>query len=174
MKAILRSGFLALAIMALAVSADAGPFEEGLAAYKQGDYPTALQFWRPLAEQGNPAAQFNLGFMYGNGRGEAEDDAEAVKWYSKAAEQGVVGAMFLIGSTYASGGRGVPPNLVPANMWFNIAAAYGDENGRKQRDFWARFLTPDQLADAERMTREWLEKHQQPSNSFSKIPRPRP
>ena len=39
MKAILRSGFLALAIMALAVPASAGPFEDGAVAYQRGDYP---------------------------------------------------------------------------------------------------------------------------------------
>ena len=38
MKAILRSGFLALAIMALAVPASAGLFEDGLTAYQRGDY----------------------------------------------------------------------------------------------------------------------------------------
>ena len=41
MKTILRSGFLALAIMALAVPANAGPFEDGLAAVERGDYATA-------------------------------------------------------------------------------------------------------------------------------------
>ncbi len=52
MKAILRSGFIALAIMALAVPANAGPLEDGVAAYERGDYAAALKFLRPLAEQG--------------------------------------------------------------------------------------------------------------------------
>ncbi len=64
MKAILQYGFLALAIMALAVPANAGPLEDGLAAYESKDYATALKLWRPLAEQGNADAQNNLGFMY--------------------------------------------------------------------------------------------------------------
>ena len=52
MKAILRTGFLALAIMlALTVPANAGPYEDGKAAYESKDYSTALKFWRPLAEQ---------------------------------------------------------------------------------------------------------------------------
>ena len=53
MKAILRSGFLALAIMALTVPTNAGPVEDGLAAAERGDYAAALKFWQPLAEQGN-------------------------------------------------------------------------------------------------------------------------
>lgn len=37
--------------------AAAGPVEEGVAAYKRGDYATALRLWRPLAEQGDPRAR---------------------------------------------------------------------------------------------------------------------
>ena len=88
MKAILRTGFLALAIMALAVPANAGPFEDGWDAYQRSDYATALEFWRPLADQGDAEAQFNLGVMYESGQGVPQDDAEAVKWFQKAAEKG--------------------------------------------------------------------------------------
>ena len=62
MKAILRSGFLALAIMALAVPARAGPLEDGKAAYERKDYATALRLLRPLAERGDARAQGGLGF----------------------------------------------------------------------------------------------------------------
>ena len=89
MKAILRSGFLALAIMAMAVPAYAGPYEDGLAAYEREDYATALKFWRPLAEQGNADAQFNLGGMYDSAEGVPYDYAEVAKWYRKAADQGL-------------------------------------------------------------------------------------
>jgi len=51
MKAILRSGFLALTIMlASVVPANAGPWEDGVAAYNRGDYAGALKFWRPLGQ----------------------------------------------------------------------------------------------------------------------------
>ncbi len=80
MKAILRSGFLALAIMlALAIPANAGPYEDGVAAYARDDYATALKFWRPLAEQGYAEAQINLGFLYENGQGVPQDYAEAAQ-----------------------------------------------------------------------------------------------
>ncbi len=63
-------------------------FNAGLAAYKQGDYATALREWNPLAKQGDANAQNNLGFMYYKGHGVPQDYAEAVKWFRKAAEQG--------------------------------------------------------------------------------------
>ena len=47
----------------------AGPYEDALAAYDRGDYATALRLMRPLAEQGNARAQFNLGVMYTKGQG---------------------------------------------------------------------------------------------------------
>ncbi len=75
----------------------AGPLEEGAAAYQRGDYATALRLLRPLAEQGDAAAQNNLGVISANGRGVPQDDAEAAKWFRLAAEQGLVEAQF--GST---------------------------------------------------------------------------
>ena len=95
MKAILRSGFLAVAVMlALAVPANAGPLEDGLVAYYTDDYAKALRILRPLAEQGDIRAQNLLGNIYAEGKGVPEDYAEAVKWYRKAAEQGDASAQY--------------------------------------------------------------------------------
>ena len=58
----------------------AGPFEDGLVAVNKGDYATALRLWRPLAEQGNASAQFNLGVIYENGQGVMQDHAAAGSW----------------------------------------------------------------------------------------------
>ena len=71
----------------LAAPAWAG-FDEGVAAYERGDYATALREFRPLADQGDAAAQYNLGIMYSEGRGVQQGDAEAVRWFRKAAPVG--------------------------------------------------------------------------------------
>ena len=60
-------------------------FDEGLAAYRRGDYATALREWRPLAEQGDADAQYNLGVMYEHGQGVPQDYAHAHMWYNLAA-----------------------------------------------------------------------------------------
>jgi len=57
---------------------------EALAAYQRGDYAMALREWRPLAEQGNATAQFNLGNMYIIGLGVPLDYAQAHMWYNLA------------------------------------------------------------------------------------------
>jgi len=88
-KAIFRGGFLALAIMlASAVPADAGPYEDGVAAANRGDHATALKFWEPLAEHGDAKAQVNLGVLYQYGRGVPQDYAAAHMWFTLAAAQG--------------------------------------------------------------------------------------
>lgn len=56
----------------------AGFRRPGLRAAQEGDFATALKEWTPLAEQGDAAAQFNLGLMYATGQGVPQDDAEAV------------------------------------------------------------------------------------------------
>src|SRR5687767_12520940 len=81
---------LGIAVCVLAQPAVAGPLEDGVAAYDRGDYATALQFLRPLAERGLAYAQFNLGVMYERGRGVPQDYAKAAKWFRLAAEQGEV------------------------------------------------------------------------------------
>ncbi len=57
------------------------------------------------ALQGDAVAQYNLGWMYANGNGVPQDDAEAVKWYKKAAEQGDADAQFNLDIMYAVGGQ---------------------------------------------------------------------
>src|SRR3989337_2079662 len=65
-----------------------GEMDDGVAAYKKGDFATAIKKFRKLAEQGGAEAQNNLGAMYHEGEGVPQDYKEAVKWFRKAAEQG--------------------------------------------------------------------------------------
>jgi uncharacterized protein len=50
-------------VVALSGTAQAQDYDKGVAAYNAGDYATARQEWRPLAEQGDAEAQFSLGIM---------------------------------------------------------------------------------------------------------------
>ncbi len=77
---------------------------------------------RRVAEQGDAAAQFDLGLMYLKGEGVPQDHAEAVKWYRRAAEQGLAEAQFNLGLMYDKG-EGVPQDYVAAHMFFNLAGA---------------------------------------------------
>ncbi|RMD65384.1 MAG: sel1 repeat family protein, partial [Alphaproteobacteria bacterium] len=86
-------GVFALVIAAAFLVAFAGPFgpgslwaqggyEDGMAAYEDGDYLRAVKIWRPLAEAGDANAQYGLGKLYETGGGDlARDYARAAKWY---------------------------------------------------------------------------------------------
>ena len=100
-------------------------FWDGFAALNRGDYATAFREMRPLAEQADADAQYNLGLMYRNGWGIPENDSEAVKWYRKAAEQGFAQAQSNLGHIYAEG-LGVAANNIKAYMWSSLAKAQGN------------------------------------------------
>ncbi|HHF3816987.1 TPA: tetratricopeptide repeat protein, partial [Haemophilus influenzae] len=99
-------------------------FQQGLTAYEQSNYQTAFKLWLPLAEQGNAKAQYNLGVMYGNGRGVKQDYFKAVNWYRKAAEQGHADAQLNLGYMYEKG-RGVKQDDFEAVKWYRQAAEQG-------------------------------------------------
>lgn len=58
---------------------------------------------------------------------------------------------------YANG-QGVPKDYALAYMWWNLGAAGGNENGGKNRDIVATRMTPAQIAEAQRLSREWKPK----------------
>ena len=114
-------GVLVLTQAALAAApAHAGPFDDGIDAYYQNDFAKALRLWLPLAEDGNPNAQNNLGAMHENGQGIAADMQEAARWYRRAAEQAHTDAQMNLGRLYSTG-QGVPQDLVRAHMWLTIS-----------------------------------------------------
>lgn len=151
MKALIASLLFALSVG----TAAAGPFEDGDAAYKRGDYATALKLWQPLADQGNATAQNNIGVMYDLGRGVPQDYAEALRWYKLAAAQGDAKAQYNLAAYYGNG-QGVPQDNVKAHLWFNLAAAKGEPAAAMYRDVVARKMTPQQIAEAQKRARECL------------------
>ena len=119
---------LAAIILGLSFAAPmaAGPLEDADAALKRRDYTTAVRLNRPLAEQGDANAQYNLGVFYDNG-------------------------------------LGVPQDKVRAYMWFNLSAAQGRDGAAAFRDLIARRMTPAQIAEAQKLAREWKPNTQSPS-----------
>ena len=103
----------------------AADFKKGLDAAKKGNFETALKEWRPLAEQGDSYAQYNLGLMYDYGEGVIEDDTQAIYLFRKAAEQGHAKAQYNLGVMYESG-RGIAKDDTQAVYWFRKAAEQGE------------------------------------------------
>jgi TPR repeat protein len=129
-------------------------FQAGLDAYQKGDYVTAAKEWRPLADDGDPGSQFNLGLLFLDGHGVPQSYAEAVNWFRRAAEQDYVPAQHNLGAMYGSG-QGVKRDYVQAYKWLNICAAKGNSGCVTQRDLLSKKLKPGQIAEAQRLATQF-------------------
>ena len=129
-------------------------FDKGRAAYKRGDYATALLELTPLAEQGNGDAALTLASMYWfGGKGVPVDKKAMIKWYRVAAEQGNIFALSALGMNYKDG-EGVPKDNVYAHMWLSIAESLGHNMVAETRDGIARQMSPSQIKKAKDLARE--------------------
>ena len=104
-------------------------YEDGAAAYNEGDYATAKRLWLPLAEAGNADAQTMLGIIYEEGQGVSQDDAAAVTWYRRAADQGHPDAQFYLACMHDLG-KGVPIDPAAAANWLSKAADQGQTDAQ--------------------------------------------
>ena len=139
----------------LGTNVSAQDYNKGLEAAQAGDFAAALKEWLPLAEQGDAAAQFNLGLMYDKGDGVLKDFSEALKWYRLSAEQGQAPAQRNLGVMYEFG-NGVLQDKLTAHMWYNIASANGHKKAGELRNKLAALMTADAIEKATAMARECM------------------
>ncbi len=132
--------------------------------YKKGashDYEEAMRRFRKAADYGNVEALSMIGIMYEKGNGVQQNYGEAVKWYRKAADRGDTTTQSILGMMYESG-KVVPQDYVQAHMWYNLIVAHAEGIERdmavKDRDRLAAKMTPEQIAQAQRLSREWKPK----------------
>ena len=133
-------------------------YQEGVEAYQSGKFDVAAAKFRELAEQGDSSAQFNLGSLYRQGQGVAQDDKQAALWWAKAADQGHLDAMDNLGLRYAKG-EGVEPDMVQAYKWFSIASLSKNASATANAKFAATQLTSEQLDQAQILAKEWMALH---------------
>lgn len=116
-----------------------------------------MKIFKPLAEQGNAASQYNLAVMYYQGLGVPQDFSEAINWFNKAADQNIGDAQYYLGKFYYNG-QGVPQDYVLAHMWFNLSAAKVPGGGGQAgffRNAVEGKMSPAQIAEAQKLAREW-------------------
>jgi TPR repeat protein len=118
------------------------------------DYAEVARWFRRAHEQGDALAHFNLGHMYYRGQGVSQNYTEAVSWFRKAAEQGYAPAQTYLGLMYVLG-WGVQQDDVQAHKWWSFAATKGNKQAQKNLDNITQTITPAQLAEAQKLAREW-------------------
>ena len=145
--------FSALFTMLLAGSSWAGSIDDALAAYERKDYAEVLRIVKPRALKGEAWAQHWLADAYQFGTGVVKNFVESAKWTRLAAQQDHASAQNNLGFMYHSG-KGVLQNYVKAHSWYNLSAANGAATAAENRDGVAKRMTPQQIADAQKLARD--------------------
>jgi TPR repeat protein len=122
------------------------------------DETAAMAWFRKAADQGHAGGQFSLASLYYA----RKEYGPAASWYRRTAEQGNSLAQIRLARMYAEG-PGLARDDVQAYRWFAVAAmrgadSYARTNAVKGRDAVAMKMTPAQVAEAERLVREWKPK----------------
>ena len=150
--------FAALLALLLPLAAHAG-FDEGSEAYSVGDYARAMVEFKPAAEQGDPRAEYFVGFLYYRGYGVQKDFAEAAKWFGKAAAKGDSRSQYYVAKMNEKG-EGAEKSLVQAHMWFTLSAknapnARDAAYTREEIEKLERKMNPEQIASAKQLASQW-------------------
>ena len=114
----------AVLIVLLAVPARAG-FEEGEAAFAEGDYDKAYNEWMPLAKEGDARAQWGVAHLHLLGLGVIQDVEVGARWAEKSANQGYVEGLSLLAALYERG-VGVTKDWAKSIQLRKRAAETGD------------------------------------------------
>jgi TPR repeat protein len=99
--------------------------KKGKEAYDAENYDAAMRWFQKAADLGNADAMMGISWIYGNGRGVAQDDAKALRWRKMSAEHGNSDAMWLVGTDYQDG-KVVPQDYAEAMRWFKKSADLGN------------------------------------------------
>ena len=117
-----HGAFAAFAIIAMASSPLAAQsVKAGIDAWQKADYAGAVAIWRPLAENGDADAAFNLGQAYRLGRGVQTNLGAAQTWFERAARDGHLDAQTTLGLMLFQNG-----NQTGGLRWLRQAADKGD------------------------------------------------
>jgi TPR repeat protein len=119
------------------------------------DHRFTVRLYQEAAINGDADSQYKLGLLYLTGNGALQDFAEAAKWLQLAAEQGYGPAQYELGLIYRNG-YGLPTDHVQSYVWLNLAAAAGVQQAMVARDEVMRALSSKQLAQAQKISRDWL------------------
>jgi hypothetical protein len=96
----------------------------GVAAFEAKEFRRARQLLQPLAESGNPEAQYRLAVQYQAGLGVVHNALQAYHWMREAAQQGQPLALHGLGIMYLYG-ECVEKNEQQALEWLQRAANQG-------------------------------------------------
>jgi len=137
----------------------------GVAYQLAKNYEEAARWYRLAANQGEAEAQLGLGHLYERGQGLPKDIKEANRLFRLAADQNDGEAQYSLAASYASG-EGFPKDYLLAYMWITLSnsGAWLFPDTKPTTEIHtilgnlAGKMTKAQIADAQRLVREWKPK----------------
>ena len=82
-------------------------------------------------------------------------DVDSLAQYERDAKVGRADALYNLGLAYSTG-QGVTQDYVAAHKWFNLAAMRGSDEAKSWRNQIAGEMNAGQIAQAQKLAREWL------------------
>lgn len=143
MKSLWLAASASVLLLVAPACAQEDPVRAGVDAYERGDYRTAVEKWRPVADKGNADAQFNMGQAYKLGRGVPVDLKQAEAWYRKAALQGHEQAEGYYGLALFENGK-----RAEAVQWLQRAVSRGDAR--------AQYILGIMLFNGDAVQKDWV------------------
>jgi len=118
----------------------------------------AIKWFTKSAQSGSEDAQYELGVFYFDEK--RKNYKLAARYFEEAAENKHFIAQYRLGGMYRDG-KGVIQDFVQAHMWFNIAIAEEKniDKTRKSMNDIEKNMTPSQIAEAQKLAREWVKEH---------------
>ncbi len=142
---------IASILLLSAISTAHADFNDGVVAYSMGEYQTAYNTMRSLAETADHGyAQYYLGMMYLNGQGVEQSFEDAGTWFLKAAQHGIPQAQHKLGLLYFNG-QGLPRDFERAYAWYSVGTAHKHAKSTEALAEAKSKLSAEELREAEKL-----------------------
>ena len=158
----IKTILLALLLSTSFVGASYADPQDGSAAFKRGDYKTAFEEFKPLAEQGHSRSQFMLSTLYMFGKGVVKDDDKTFYWLTKAANNPDIISLseraeynFYLGYLYSKG-AGVK---VDKNKAFKLMLNAANNNVEAKISVASMYILGEGVRVNPALSKEWMEKY---------------
>jgi hypothetical protein len=145
---------------------DDSNLKQAFDAFDKRDYSSAFDMFLKEAENGNPAAQYNIGLCYATNSGVFQNDQATEQWYRKASEQGLGKAQYGLCCMLAADimtGQSIlsqedqKKTMVEAFMWLTIANEQGYSESSEAIPRVKAHMTLEQTTEASKLARKWTE-----------------
>jgi Sel1 repeat len=110
-----------------------------------------------------PQAQYDLSVIYGIGEKVPLDYGRAIELLTASAESGYPGAQYALGNAFYLGHMAQRKDYVRAYAWFNVYVVCTPRLrwcGKDQRAALEKLMTPEQVAEAQSLSKALLAKIQ--------------